>query len=544
MTIDKDYSVGDFATSLSGTGSASPLFTVNTDALVDNPRLMAAVSRAFGAWSSFTGLTFKYVHGDEAAQIRLTHEGDTISTVIDTLSDPAHPTATINLDDNLDTGAPKGVSDWGKGYGGFQVILHQIGLAIGLNEGATGTYQDDAAYTADSWQYSVMSAFKQSDADGSADVHLTGPMMADIMAVKDLFGPLDVNAGNTVYGAGSKLVGGWTDFGLHPELTYCINDSHGHDTIDISNAISGTFFVDDFTGESRLGNNLDLRSGHFSDIGDLAHNLSIAPGTIIEDAIGSAASDRIVGNEADNTIHGMRGSDVLYGGGGDDRLYGEDDNDTLDGGAGADLLNGGAGRDTASYLHAEGGVIASLMDSSMNTGEATGDHYVSIENLTGSSFDDVLVGDATGNMLVGGLGDDILYGAGGHDSLIGAEGADVFVFGKSFGADVYNGNAAIDGSDHGDLTDYVFDFSHAEGDRIVLSLQTYSGLAGSNHGNLSGEQFTLGTHAHTGQEHIIYDQGTGNLWYDANGNADGSRVLIANFVNHAALTASDFLLVA
>ena len=47
-----------------------------------------------------------------------------------------------------------------------------------------------------------------------------------------------------------------------------------------------------------------------------------------------------------------------------------------------------------------------------------------IENLTGSDFDDVLLGDAGANTIDGGAGSDVLSGEGGSDVLIGGAGFD------------------------------------------------------------------------------------------------------------------------
>jgi Ca2+-binding RTX toxin-like protein len=121
------------------------------------------------------------------------------------------------------------------------------------------------------------------------------------------------------------------------------------------------------------------------------------------DATGDFAG---TGNELDNMIFGGAGNDTLNGGTGFDILLGGDGNDTLIGGAGADTLMGGAGNDTASYAHATVGITADLADSSFNTGDAAGDTYSSIENLTGSAFNDRLIGDANANLFDGGAGND------------------------------------------------------------------------------------------------------------------------------------------
>ena len=134
-----------------------------------------------------------------------------------------------------------------------------------------------------------------------------------------------------------------------------------------------------------------------------------------------AEGDVLVGIE--NLIGGA-GNDTLAGNAGNNLLQGGRDDDTLDGGAGADVLDGGEGNDTASYARASTGVLLNLADTASNTGEAAGDVYNSIENLTGSAFADVLLGDNQANRLDGGAGDDRLVGGAGADTLVGGSGVD------------------------------------------------------------------------------------------------------------------------
>lgn len=110
-------------------------------------------------------------------------------------------------------------------------------------------------------------------------------------------------------------------------------------------------------------------------------------------------------------------------------------NDNLEGGLGPDVLDGGSGTDTASYAGAPAGVTASLGQSSGNTGEAAGDTYTSVENLTGSAFADTLTGDGNANTIDGGGSNDVITGNGGNDFLFGSAGNDMFVFQAGFGDD-------------------------------------------------------------------------------------------------------------
>ncbi|WP_442854129.1 beta strand repeat-containing protein, partial [Brevundimonas sp. Root1279] len=124
-----------------------------------------------------------------------------------------------------------------------------------------------------------------------------------------------------------------------------------------------------------------------------------------------------------DTLDGRGGRDILWGGTGNDTLLGGDGDDVLRGGAGVDILNGGAGIDTADYSGATAAMRAQLNNgTSSNDGDGGTDSFSSIENLTGSAFNDTLIGDANGNILRGGLGADTLLGLAGNDVIWGGSG--------------------------------------------------------------------------------------------------------------------------
>ncbi len=147
----------------------------------------------------------------------------------------------------------------------------------------------------------------------------------------------------------------------------------------------------------------------------------------------------------DDMLFGEEGNDVLDGGQGDD---------ILDGGNGADLLIGGEGSDWASYVSAQSGLTVELLQPFLNTGDALGDTFTSIENLEGSNHNDVIVGDDGFNGLRGLAGDDIILGHGGDDEIDGGDGNDG-LYGHD-GIDSIRGGAGLDWLFGGNGSDILY----------------------------------------------------------------------------------------
>jgi Ca2+-binding RTX toxin-like protein len=159
---------------------------------------------------------------------------------------------------------------------------------------------------------------------------------------------------------------------------------------------------------------------------------------------GKSVNLDVNGNFQNGTsFFGWRADDLLTGRSSSDLIRGNDGNDTMAGGVGADTLDGGSGFDFVSFTNATGGVTARLDFASLNTGEAAGDVYISIEGLIGSIYNDYLVGsDAAGDYLTSQAGDDYIAGRGGNDTILGDAGDDQFWGGE--GADVLNGGSGYD----------------------------------------------------------------------------------------------------
>ncbi|MBY8974293.1 hypothetical protein KHP62_00640 [Rhodobacteraceae bacterium NNCM2] len=158
--------------------------------------------------------------------------------------------------------------------------------------------------------------------------------------------------------------------------------------------------------------------------------------------------DTIFGGDGADALYGVGGDDTIEGGAGNDFINGGSGEDRVDGGSGADIMIGGSGNnDIVSYESSTRGVGARL-DGGTNFNGAAGDLIFEFENLVGSDFNDILLGNSGNNGIVGGDGNDTIFGGGGVDTLIGGDGNDVlanptgsaaFLGGSGFDTVNYNG---------------------------------------------------------------------------------------------------------
>jgi Ca2+-binding RTX toxin-like protein len=152
----------------------------------------------------------------------------------------------------------------------------------------------------------------------------------------------------------------------------------------------------------------------------------------IEAVRGTPFNDVLIGSSGPNSLEGGGGTNTLSGGPGDDALYG---------GRGKDTFIGGPGVDLVSYYY-ETNPITVTLDGLANDGEPNEHDNVEtdVENVTGGSRSDHLVGDGQANTLVGGPGNDVLDGRGGNDTLDGGTGSDQLA-----------GGPGVDTAEEGDL---------------------------------------------------------------------------------------------
>ena len=198
-------------------------------------------------------------------------------------------------------------------------------------------------------------------------------------------------------------------------------DAQGDTFTSIEN-LAGSAFDDSLTGDAS-DNVLDGAAG--ADVLDGGDGLDTAAYTHSSGAVrvnllngtntgGDAAGDTITNIE---NVSGSRYNDTLTGDTKANRLDGGSGHDRLMGGAGADVLVGGPGNDAAYYASSAAAVTVNLLDGTGTGGDAEGDTLDSIENLSGSAFEDSLTGNARNNVLSGRAGADTLDGGDGIDTV-------------------------------------------------------------------------------------------------------------------------------
>jgi Ca2+-binding RTX toxin-like protein len=173
--------------------------------------------------------------------------------------------------------------------------------------------------------------------------------------------------------------------------------------------------------------------------------------------VGTPGNDHLVGTPGDDVIVAGTGWDTIEAGAGDDVVCGDKGGDKLFGGLGADLLDGGfsgflyaedevpdvlvggpgdddliggpgvfpgeAGVDVVRYRGSTGPLRLDLRSGTARLPGET-DHVEGIEVVTGTRFDDVIIGNGANNELYGFRGDDVLKGAGANDLLYAGRGDD------------------------------------------------------------------------------------------------------------------------
>jgi serralysin len=441
----------------------------------------------------------------------------------------------------------------------YHTHIHELGHAMGLKHShelggpgnvAVPSNKDAIEFTVMSYRSYVGGPSSGGYTYGAWDAPTTY-MMYDIQALQTMYGAYyGSNSGNTTYTwsstTGQTFINGvsqGTPGGNKVFMT--VWDGGGVDTYDMSN-YGGGVTINLNPGESSITSDAQrAQLGGGNQAQGTVYNSLLFQGnlaSIIENAIGGAGNDTITGNQVANVLTGNGGNDNLYGGDGGDTLYGGAGNDTLKGGAGADALyggldddtlkggggadalDGGAGSDTADYAFSAG-VSVNLATGVGLFGDAAGDTYVGIENVSGSANGDTLTGNGSDNILTGGAGGDWLIGGGGFDTLYGGDDNDTLEGGFTTDT-VYGGN----GDDYllvrnGEF--YDNSYGDAGTDTLDHSLSSYGGstfdfklgtITGSGINGASAVLSSIETYYDGSGANTIVSSGAGGSYYGGDGN--------------------------
>jgi Ca2+-binding RTX toxin-like protein len=244
------------------------------------------------------------------------------------------------------------------------------------------------------------------------------------------------------------------------------------------------------------------------------------------------ASDIVVsgeGNPGGSTINGTSGNDTLTGTSGNDTINGLGGIDVILAGStgGTDVIDGGADRDSIEFKERATSAVVVDFGSGTITGGSSGSiSFTNIERVVGSNFNDSLTGNAAAQNLTGQGGADTLAGAGGVDTLWGGAGGDAFVFREMGTANADRVSDWASGSDKVQLDDSAFTAIGALGNFAAGDGRFWSGAA-----------------AHDASDRVIYNQSTGSLYYDADGNGGGAAQLIATFAGNPTVAATDIVVI-
>ena len=299
-----------------------------------------------------------------------------------------------------------------------------------------------------------------------------------------------------------------------------IDGGAGDDTM-IGGAGNDIYVVDS-VGDVIIENTLSGTDGVYSSISyTLAANLEGL-------ALTGSASINGTGNNLNNTIYGNNGRNVLDGGAGADTLIGGAGDDTyvVDNAGDFVIEDIGAGTDTVmasiSYI-----LTANVENLTLTDATAINGYGNSLNNsMIGNTGNNYLDGGAGNDSLVGGAGNDTLSGGAGNDTLDGGEGADFFRFSVAPGA----GNI-----------DRIINYNVAD-DTIYLDLIVFTAFG--KLGAIAAGAFNTGSVATEADDRIIFNQSTGDLFYDADGNGRGAAVQFATIAGITGkLSSQDFILV-
>lgn len=347
--------------------------------------------------------------------------------------------------------------DYQEGSYGFQIMLHELGHAMGLQHTHDGSLTLSAGMDN---QYQTVMTYNNT----SPYTSVLG--LLDVQALKHLYGDaVDTSAWDIHYDSYNDVM--------------VIAGSSKDDTllgVAGSNRMIGGSGGDTVIGRDEADS---LYGGRGNDalFGGYDED-DLFGGGGRDDLFGGASDDRLKGGGGADHLYGGQGSDELFGANGNDRIYGDDYSDDIFGGLGDDNLFGGDGNDAVSGQNGNDVIFGGMGWDTFYGGGGKDKLYGTEEDGSSDGATRYFYGGGGGDRMFGGEGNDRFYGGAGKDTITGGSGSDTFYFSEDGGADRFKDFE--DGRDRISLADVSFTYadlqfiSKAGGDSTLIKVDGHS----------------------------------------------------------------------
>ena len=294
--------------------------------------------------------------------------------------------------------------DGGAGWDNLTVHTNGTAVTLGANVKGIENFNIDPQGSQITQNVTITNSAFTGAQNNTVNINLwNGNTNIDASTVTNGNVHLSANSGNDTLRGG--LGDDWFSVG---DGTHSIVGNGGNDVVMYESATAGV--------------NLNLKLG-------TASGSTIGQDTLtgIANAHGTKFNDTITLSDNSGYVFARAGNDQIFGGGGDDRFYG---------GSGNDTINGGGGINSVDYFD-DGNDTAGASINGVNVNLLTGiaidnwggtDILTNIQNINGSLFNDILLGDNSQNKIQGSNGNDTITGNGGNDNIDGGNGTDVAVY--------------------------------------------------------------------------------------------------------------------
>jgi Ca2+-binding RTX toxin-like protein len=438
-----------------------------------------------------------------------------------------------NYGDNTITsgGAGSGQIDQLAGLRGndvYNVTSRQTTVNENVGEGAD-TVNVDLTGTNDNFFALINQAEVEFlNATGAGSIDLQGSSFAQVITGND--------AANTITGGGGAdtMVGGLggDNYVVTSQDQFVVEASDVIDDIDTVFTTASYDLADTVTYFTGAADD----EGTTGQVGVEVLSTAAQGGTEAINLVGNSQAQTLIGNYGNNILNGdndtttdIDGVEVQTGTVGGDTLTGLLGDDIYRVYSQLDVIReqSGQGNDTVVF-GANTALAGTVATDESNTFQLSEDSSIEVLTVANQSraIGYQLIGNAESQTnVLGSLADDALWGGAGNDTLTGNGGNDVFGFNEAGSANA----------------DTIADFS--AGDRIGLAITEDTGFFEGLGAAFDSNEFVTGTVATEAHAQIVYNQASGQIFYDADGTGAGAAELVATIGAGTQLGFNDFTVI-